>query len=260
VDINVKELWVITHQLIPRESPSWHGRRVLVRCDNRAAVSYLKKRRGAIYKLASLLNGLEDLERERKFAILALHIKGKANVIADNASRDRHFASAWNADPSRDLRIKPSSFLQVQDRLGLQFTVDAWASHDGLNAVAPVWFHAANSAFIAPLANEVVWAFPPQTVIREWLVRVPESGAKAICTVVLANPRALHANFVSRVIPQFDRICTWPKGSKVFLEPLPKCRAPGAFPKAVRSDLEVWVLVWPKGLLKLNASNSVPVP
>ena len=85
-DINFKELWTISKRLVPDLAHTWAGRRILVRCDNTTAVPYLNSRRGQMPKLLKLLDGLEELEKRYKFGLVAVHIRGKDNVIADAGS------------------------------------------------------------------------------------------------------------------------------------------------------------------------------
>ena len=41
-------------------------------------------------------------ERARGCWVLAVHIRGEANVVSDAGARDATFASRWNSDPFKD--------------------------------------------------------------------------------------------------------------------------------------------------------------
>ena len=246
-DINVKELWTITHKMVPNERSNWHGKRVLVRCDNASAVSYLNKRHGKVLGLRNLLDGLEDAEKEFRFALVAVHIKGKFNVIADAASRNVAFPEAWNSDPSRDLQLKRAAFALVLDRIGVHFDVDAWASRCGSNAMAPRWHCPEKSAFLLNMTGLAVWAFPPQTVVRSWLQHVMACSPRVCATVVFANHKALPAHFVKKLEANFRKIVTWKKGSRCFIAgDADETHRDKTRSSLIKADFETWVLIYPK--------------
>jgi hypothetical protein len=255
--VNFKELWTITQRLVPSQMERWRGRRVLVRCDNTVAVSYLNRRTGPRPRLLRLLQGLEDAERDYHFAIVAIHIRGVHNWVADRASRDLSFASLWNSDPTRDLRLKDSVFQQIVSRLGHSFGVDAWADRAGLQARAPVWGSPAQSAFTLDLSNQIVYAFPPQCAIRAWLDHVPTTGARVIVTITFANPRALPAHALKRLEPRFKRLCVWGKGARCLVAP--SGENPLTHPSrgtVQKAPFEVWALMWPKSFTGPSSPTS----
>ena len=67
----------------------WHGRRVLVHCDNEAAVHMLASRSSRDAQLNHLLRCLFFIEAEFNFALSGTHIAGVDNHLADDLSRDK---------------------------------------------------------------------------------------------------------------------------------------------------------------------------
>ena len=72
-----------------RMGKGWHGRRVLVHCDNEAAVHMLASRSSRDAQLNHLLRCLFFIEAEFNFALSGTHIAGVDNHLADDLSRDK---------------------------------------------------------------------------------------------------------------------------------------------------------------------------
>jgi hypothetical protein len=253
-DINFKELWVITHQIIPTEARSWSGRRILVKCDNSAAVAYINKRAGRIPKLNALLSAIEMREETFGFAIASTHLRGIHNVIADLASRDVCFQPRWEQDSTKDLSLRDGPFDRISATLRSQgmllpFTVDAWDDRHGSTAKAPAWCFPEDTAFAHDFAHEVVWAFPPHALILEWLDKVQLPQARAVVTVAIADPRTFRANVLKRLEARFKLVISFRPDEKIFTrQPTPAClpsparrSRPG---RASSAGHPVWILLW----------------
>ena len=85
-DINWKELWVVLAACKKRENVL-SGKLVLVRSDNKTAVHYVNYGAGRIPSLTRLGMRLKDWELQSKATLVAVHIAGAANVVADGLSR-----------------------------------------------------------------------------------------------------------------------------------------------------------------------------
>ena len=203
-DINFKELWCVCNVLVPREAPLWARRRILVRIDNKTAVSYVNKRRGKIPQLASLAARLDHFEKKFGCAIVATHIRGKANVIADSASRDPLFPQVWKDDDTHNLILKDSVFSEIQRSIGSVFTIDAWADRLGkFSKVLRAWCSPAQTAFQEKFLGEVVYAFPPKCLTVAWLEHlVTETEVKDSVTIIFFDPSFM-APKVQRLLSHF---------------------------------------------------------
>ena len=67
----------------------WYGKIVLCRCDNEAVVQVLSKRSCKSQSLMHLLRCLFFFEAHFSFHMVATHIKGSTNELADNLSRNK---------------------------------------------------------------------------------------------------------------------------------------------------------------------------
>ena len=106
----------------------WRGTRVRCRCDNQAAVSVLATRSCRDPLLMHLLRCLFFIEALFEFEIVAVHIRGTTNTLADNLSRnDLHafFSTAQHMDsvPTQIRPQLPALLLGTDD-----WTSPAWAA------------------------------------------------------------------------------------------------------------------------------------
>ena len=68
----------------------WKGYSILCRCDNQAVVAVVRSRYAANDRLMHLLRVLFFLEAHYNFHLVAEHIAGNHNTLADHISRNRH--------------------------------------------------------------------------------------------------------------------------------------------------------------------------
>ena len=101
--VNWKELWVLNKALGP-----WgqrvRGKLVLVRMDNTAAASYANYGAGRAPTLTSLARKIKGREVALGCTVVALHIAGRDNAVADALSRFSIRARGLDPYPDRDLR------------------------------------------------------------------------------------------------------------------------------------------------------------
>lgn len=65
----------------------WSRKRILFHCDNMATVGIISKGRSKVDSIMKLMRRLTLLAAKNNFVILAQHIAGKQNCIADALSR-----------------------------------------------------------------------------------------------------------------------------------------------------------------------------
>lgn len=87
--IAVKELFPIL-LAAALYGPLWQGCTILCRCDNMAVVSVLKSRYASDRRLMHLLRLLFFLESHFHFYVVAQHLPGRHNSLADSISRNNH--------------------------------------------------------------------------------------------------------------------------------------------------------------------------
>jgi hypothetical protein len=68
-------------------APHLAGQRVLARIDNSCAVSYVNRKHGPSDKLSEIAREIHALEEQYGFEVVAVHIAGTANFVADELSR-----------------------------------------------------------------------------------------------------------------------------------------------------------------------------
>ena len=68
----------------------WKGCSIVCRCDNQAVVAVVRSRYAANDRLMHLLQVLFFLEAHHNFHLVAEHIAGNHNTLADHISRNRH--------------------------------------------------------------------------------------------------------------------------------------------------------------------------
>ena len=85
---------------------AWHGSRVSCRCDNQAAVQTIASRSCRDPSLMHLLRCLFFLEAHYQFELVATHLPGVENSLADDLSRNR-LPSFRSKAPSADILPTP---------------------------------------------------------------------------------------------------------------------------------------------------------
>ena len=134
------------------------GKLVLVRSDNKTAIHYVNYGACRIPSLTRLGLRIKDWELQSKATLVAVHITGTANVVADGLSR-----FMWDRarrDPWKDRELRPRFWRQVVETVG-RFDVDAMASDDGANAKCPRFFCPSRPPFEEDLSQGNWRWFPP---------------------------------------------------------------------------------------------------
>jgi hypothetical protein len=89
------------------------GKRVLVRVDNTCAVAYTNRKHGKAARLRDIAREIHALERKHKFEVVAVHIPGKDNVLADELSR-------LSQGLYQQRRLLPTVLTHLETRVGQQ--------------------------------------------------------------------------------------------------------------------------------------------
>ena len=139
--INWKELWVLSKAI-----ETWHQhvaqKLVLVRMDNSTAVSYANYGAGRVGTLTALARRIKDQEVTLGCTIVALHIAGGDNSIADALSRFSIRVRGLDPFPECALRWRFRKKVALRCRAA---DTDIMASDDGRNAWAPAFRSPFNS-------------------------------------------------------------------------------------------------------------------
>ena len=231
-------------QCVQTEGQLFFGRRLLLRMDNSAAVHYINFRYGRVPELELLAESLERAERSAGCCVLAKHIPGKANVIADEGSRDASFASRWACDIFRDAMLRRDLFDKLRADLG-HFSLDLFADRSGASALVEAWCYPEMSAFERSLLGELVWAHPPRALIPRVLehVRAQQRLHGAIFVALLVPCDSGAPWFRPHLLRQLRRRQCWPAGSDLFRWPSEDSPSGSLiFRKHARSDLPYVVL------------------
>ncbi|CAG2187341.1 unnamed protein product [Mytilus edulis] len=86
--LHINELEAFSVALaVKRWAQNWRGKRIIVYCDNAATVSCINKCTSKNAILMSFLRELFWLSATYNFHIIAKHVPGKENVLADHISR-----------------------------------------------------------------------------------------------------------------------------------------------------------------------------
>lgn len=242
IDINFKELWVITDKIIPNHQAEWSGKRILVRCDNKAAVSYVNRRYGSMMNLEKLAAKIDDSELAFSYLLASVHIRGIHNVIADQSSRVEGWADEWNKHPLRDVSLKDKNYTDIESRIGISFTVDAFA--DEFNAKTPRFQSLKQSALFCKFTSEIVWAFPPPMISIAWLELVPETEAILVVTLFEANPAILTNKNRKMIEKNFKRIAALPAKSNIFVRTFADESGKIVTKRGPTSSHPMWALLW----------------
>jgi len=185
-NINYKEMYVAAVECVnifaEKYGEMLHGKKILLRCDNLCAISYINFRYGDKPAFESLADKIDKFESTYKCSILATHIKGKENVVADMLSRQQHAAEQWNSDRYMNAQLSKKAFeSEIHNSIWNEVFVDCFADSSGKNSHCKKYFSCKNSAFIQAYSkSEPVYAFPPRCLIRQWLTAVTEKQIPSV--------------------------------------------------------------------------------
>lgn len=129
---NFREL--LTVQKVLESDEKFGGRRFLfLRTDNTTTRHYVNAGSGKFPDLAKIAGDIISICLARGLVLIASHIAGKANVIADALSR--LWLSSTITDPNPNKRLNPRVLNAVQKRIGLRITFDMLCSRGGVNSL-----------------------------------------------------------------------------------------------------------------------------
>ncbi len=176
--INCLELWAV-HLALRQFRPLLLGKHVLVRTDNTAAVSYIKRLGGIrSHRMSQLARHLLLWSPTQFKSLRAVHIPGKLNRAADALSRQLSFPGEWLLHPET-IRLIWSRFGEAQ--------VDLFASPEsshcqlyfsltegplGTDALAHSWPRALRK-----------YAFPPVSLPAQTLCKLREDEEQVLLVV-----------------------------------------------------------------------------
>ena len=171
--------------------------RILIKTDNNTCRSMINKRTGTSRLIRECAQKIDEAElnaHEEPFLVLATHIRGKNNIIADRGSREDNFEHDWNRDPLRDAQLAPKLFLNINDRYqkrtGSHLEIDmfsdnwGWNSHCGRNYRCP---ERTAFEFHQETPSRHCYSFPPPAIAVDWLKRMIEEKIKGVC-IISTNP------------------------------------------------------------------------
>ncbi len=173
--INCLELWAV-HLALRQFRPLLLGKRVLVRTDNTAAVSYINRLGGTrSHRMSQLARHLLLWSHMQFKSLRAVHIPGQLNRAADVLSRQLTFPREW--------RLHPETIRLIWSRFG-EAQVDLFASPEsshcqlyfsltegpiGTDALAHSWPRALRK-----------YAFPPVSLLAQTLCKLREDEEQVL--------------------------------------------------------------------------------
>ena len=212
--INWKELWVLNRAL---ETWGQHvaQKLVLVRMDNSAAASYANYGAGRVSTLTALARKIKGREVVLGCTVVALHIAGSDNSVADALSRFSIRVRGLDPYPERALRWRFRK--EVALRCG-EVDADMMASDDGHNAWAPVYRSPSNSALEGPLPWGRLWWFPRYDMV--------DIVANRILASMKENWFGCHLLLVPLIpwkpwmpkLSRFERVIVWDTAAPLFID------------------------------------------
>eukprot|EP00392_Amoebophrya_sp_AT5.2_P015254 g15455.t1 len=129
---NYRELFTV--QKVLESGENFGGRRFLfLRTDNTTTRHYVNAGSGKCPDLAKIAGDIIQVCLSRGLVLIASHIAGKANVIADALSRLWLNSTITDSNPNK--RLNPRVLNAVQKRIGLKITFDMLCSRGGVNSL-----------------------------------------------------------------------------------------------------------------------------
>ena len=210
--INWKELYAI-YMALASWGPRLRKRAVVIKSDNTVAIAYANRGRGKSPILTALARNIKALEASFETHLIATHIRGDLNVIADALSRD---VLSSEADPLFSASLCDRFWSKVS-AVSPEFSIDAMCDDDGLSAKCKRFCCPSHPPFENDLSGEHTLWFPPPSLLPAVLRRVTRAfrnGELLSATVLVPCD---HAAPWFRLLSAFRRILTFPKGASLFV-------------------------------------------
>ncbi|CAD7939283.1 unnamed protein product [Amoebophrya sp. A120] len=207
------------------------GRIILLRTDNTSAMHYINFGTGRKQWLAEKAKAIKLMQNRLGIKMLAQHVRGKHNVIADAISRLQLSSTLYDQNPSK--RLKPEALSSVCSRLKITPTVDAMRDREGHSRLVDYFKNHITDAYQTTdheMALELSWWHPGSFAIMPVLkklvdyMKVPEAQRpRALVLVPKYKSRLayLHSKFhtVSRFQKNKSIFQVWKGASWVDLPP-----------------------------------------
>ena len=164
-----------------------HDTSIRLEVDNVSTVAFLNRKGGTrSQRLCHLAQEIWEWALSRSLVLVAVHVPGKSNTVADHQSR--HFQRT-----SSDWMLNPALFRELETLLG-PFKVDLFAArHNAQLKSYCSWSHdpwaIATDAFSMPALWENAYAFPPFHLVGRCLRLVREFRVRRILLVAPAWAR-----------------------------------------------------------------------
>jgi hypothetical protein len=169
---NFRELITIQRVMeeVKKDSSCVGNRKLIfIRTDNTCTRHYVNAGTGKYADLAAIASEIIRLCVELGVVLIAAHLAGKENVIADALSR--LWLNATMTDPQPNKRLAPRIFNAIQARLGFKFTWDMLCSRHGENSlVGDKYFNFLTNGFsklpFEVYNKEALWFHPSSDLIH----------------------------------------------------------------------------------------------
>lgn len=170
---------------------------ILLRLDNKTAISYVNRAGGVQYPhLSDLSRKIWEWCEPRKIWLQASYIPSIKNVEADRASRNTNIDTEWE--------LAQTAFKQIEQEFG-PFTVDLFASRINTKCKQfcsrfPDPEAKTVDAFTVSWKNEAFYAFPPFALILRTLRKIINDKATGIVIVPLWPTQPWYPLFTSMLV------------------------------------------------------------
>eukprot|EP00392_Amoebophrya_sp_AT5.2_P018781 g19405.t1 len=198
---NCRELLTVQKTLEQKDEDSGGRKFLFFRTDNTTTRHYVNAGAGKYPDLSALAGNIIQLCLVRGLTIIAAHIAGRANVIADALSRLWLSSTLWDASPHK--RLNPRILNAVQARIGCKVTVDMMCARGGTNSLTGCRFYdfLSNCFSVKPedgskFLRDVLWYHPSLDLLQvtvkhlvSFLAEPLESRIIALVLVPKVNSR-----------------------------------------------------------------------
>ena len=187
--INELELLAVIRTL-EKVGDKLSNKTVLFMIDNTTAVAYINKQGGTRSSpLMNLTRNLYDRAVRLSATIQATHIKGDLNTVADILSRKRQILKTeWT------LGVANFKWVEKESLFGRP-TVDLFANRFNTQTAKFIAPHfdpraIAQDALASPWPNEILYAFPPTTILDKVLIKMLQERPKRLLLIAPYQPTA----------------------------------------------------------------------